>query len=167
MSIEFIKTRAQDGTTWLWVESTQWLSTHQHLLSDGAVRFEWLTATHNLGDEFVLTTCVANETLTQRWIINSTVLDARIDSVVGVYPLADFHEREVEQMFGVMFNGVDSRDQLLLLNLLAIRFAAISNSNQECKRHGPELLSQMRMLAADHHFHQVFFRSGQSDANSK
>ena len=110
MSIEFIKTREQDGVTWLWVEPTQWLSTHQQLLSDGAVRFEWLTATHNLGDEFVLTTCVANETLAQRWIVNSTVLDAQIASVVGVYPLADFHEREVEQMFGVIFNGVDSRD---------------------------------------------------------
>lgn len=110
MSIEFIKTREQDGATWLWVEPSQWLTTHEQLFGDGAVRFEWLTATHNLADEFVLTSSVASETLNQRWILNSTVTDARIDSVVGVYSVADFHEREVEQMFGLVFSGVNTRD---------------------------------------------------------
>lgn len=110
MSIESIRTREQDGATWIWVEPSQWLDTHKQLLGDGAVRFEWLTATHNLADEFVITSSVADENLDKRWILSATVVDGRIDSLVEVYSLADFHEREVEQMFGLVFSGIDSRD---------------------------------------------------------
>jgi NADH-quinone oxidoreductase subunit C len=70
----------------------------------GLVRCEWLTATHNGGDSFEISLMLSNEDLTKSLIL-STDIEISIESLIDVYPSADFHEREVSQMFGVEFIG--------------------------------------------------------------
>ncbi len=40
--------------------------------------------------------------------------DARLDSVVGTYPTADWHERETFDMFGVVFDGHPALTRILM-----------------------------------------------------
>ena len=94
----------RDGVEWIQVPADAWVHAHEELLTHGAVRFEWLTATHNLDDLFDITTCVASSDLSKRWILVVSTSGA-IDSLVDIYPMADFHERETAQMYGVVFTG--------------------------------------------------------------
>lgn len=91
-------------TTQQRVDKSEWLNQVLQLKQSGFVRCEWLTAVHNGGDQFEISLMVSNEDLTDQ-IVLSTNIDGRIESVVSVYPIADFHEREVSQMFGVEFIG--------------------------------------------------------------
>lgn len=91
-------------TTQQRVDKSEWLNQVSQLKQSGFVRCEWLTAVHNGGDQFEISLMVSNEDLTDQ-IVLSTNIDGRIESVVSVYPIADFHEREVSQMFGVEFIG--------------------------------------------------------------
>jgi len=99
-----LSSQMRDGVGWLTVDPSSWVALHTELLSGGAVRFEWLTATHNLGDAFDVTSCVASADLSERWIISASVTGS-IETLTQIYPQADFHERETAQMYGVEFTG--------------------------------------------------------------
>lgn len=86
------------------VINAQWVVTHQNFLSNGFVRFEYLTAAHNSGDEFEVFSKVSKLDLSESVLLKTTTVTG-IDSVVGIYPAAKFHEAEVRQMFGLEFNG--------------------------------------------------------------
>ena len=104
-----LSSQMRDGVEWISVPPEGWSEVHADLLNRGAVRLEWLTATHNLGQAFDVTSCVATADLSQRWII-STAIDASVATLVGIYPQADFHERETAQMYGVEFTGRDATE---------------------------------------------------------
>jgi NADH:ubiquinone oxidoreductase subunit C len=94
----------RDGVNWLQVSAQEWVVAHTELLASGAVRFEWLTATHNLGDAFEVTSCLALADLSERWIVSAAITGS-IATLTDVYAQADFHERETAQMYGVEFTG--------------------------------------------------------------
>lgn len=91
-------------TTQQKVDKSVWLNQAAVMKQRGLVRCEWLTATHNGGDSFEISLMLSNEDLTESMIL-STDIEASIDSLIEVYPGVDFHEREVTQMFGVVFIG--------------------------------------------------------------
>ncbi len=86
------------------VDKSDWMNKASEMKQLGFVRCEWLTATHNGGDSFEISLMVSREDLTESLILTSEIAGS-IDSLVTVYPNADFHEREVSQMFGVEFIG--------------------------------------------------------------
>ena len=86
------------------IDKSVWLNQAAEMKQRGLVRCEWLTATHNGGDSFEISLMLSNEDLTESLIL-STDIEASIESLIDVYPSADFHEREVSQMFGVDFIG--------------------------------------------------------------
>ena len=86
------------------VINTQWLITHENLLANGFVRFEYLTAAHNSADEFEVFSKVSKLDFSESVLLKTTTVE-RIDSVVEIYPAALFHEAEVRQMFGLEFLG--------------------------------------------------------------
>jgi NADH-quinone oxidoreductase subunit C len=86
------------------IDKSVWLNQAAEMKQRGLVRCEWLTATHNGGDSFEISLMLSNEDLTESMIL-STEIEASIESLIDVYPSADFHEREVSQMFGVDFIG--------------------------------------------------------------
>ena len=90
------------------VAPSEWSATARDLKSKDFVRCEWITATHNSGAEFVLTARFASESLDQSVLLSTTIADGNIDSIVDIYAVADFHEREVAQMFGINFVGNDT-----------------------------------------------------------
>jgi NADH:ubiquinone oxidoreductase subunit C len=86
------------------IDKSGWLNQAAEMKQRGLVRCEWLSATHNGGDSFEISLMLSNEDLTESLIL-STDIEASIESLIGVYPSVDFHEREVSQMFGVEFIG--------------------------------------------------------------
>ena len=104
-----LNSQMRDGVNWLQVSAQEWVEAHADLLAVGAVRFEWLTATHNLGDAFDVTSCVATSDLGERWIVSATITGS-IATLTDVYAQADFHERETAQMYGVAFDGRSSTE---------------------------------------------------------
>jgi NADH-quinone oxidoreductase subunit C len=104
-----LSSQMRDGIEWLTVDPASWVDVHSDLLARGAVRLEWLTATHNLDDAFDVTSCVAAEDLSERWIVSASVAGS-IATLADVYVQADFHERETAQMYGVAFDGRTSTD---------------------------------------------------------
>jgi len=99
-----LNSQMRDGVEWLTVDPAEWVQVHTDLLARGAVRFEWLTATHNLDEAFVVTTCVASADLNERWIVSASI-NGSIATLMQVFSQADFHERETSQMYGVEFTG--------------------------------------------------------------
>jgi NADH-quinone oxidoreductase subunit C len=87
------------------IDKSVWLNQAAEMKQRGLVRCEWLTATHNGGDSFEISLMLSNEDLTESLIL-STDIEASIESLIDVYPSADFHEREVAQMFGLEFVGL-------------------------------------------------------------
>lgn len=92
----------------LTVVSTDWSATCVDLKAKGFVRCEWLTATHNQENEFVVTARFATESLDNSVLVSTVISDGEINSIVETYPVADFHEREAAQMFGIKFRGNDT-----------------------------------------------------------
>jgi NADH-quinone oxidoreductase subunit C len=87
------------------VEKSEWLAQATALKQKGFVRCEWLTATHNGADSFEISLMLSKEDLSES-VILSTKAEVSIESVSGVYPAVEFHEREVRQMFGFEFIGL-------------------------------------------------------------
>jgi len=86
------------------IDKSEWQAQAAEMKQRGLVRCEWLTATHNGGESFEISLMLSNEDLTKSLIL-STDIEVSIESLIDVYPSADFHEREVSQMFGVEFIG--------------------------------------------------------------
>jgi NADH-quinone oxidoreductase subunit C len=91
-------------TTQQVVDNSEWKSQAVDMKQAGFVRCEWLTATHNGEDSFEISLMLSKEDLSES-VILSTRAEVSIESLIDVYPSADFHEREVSQMFGVEFIG--------------------------------------------------------------
>jgi hypothetical protein len=117
------------------IDKSVWLNQAAEMKQRGLVRCEWLTATHNGGDSFEISLMLSNEDLTKSLIL-STDIEISIESLIDVYPSADFHEREVSQMFGVEFIGNNGQAQLI----------------------------RMKMQSDARHCHQVCYRSGHHES---
>ena len=85
------------------VTPVEWKPFHEELQATGYV-LDYITAVHNSGDEFIV---VSHLTGTVEVLVRTIVSDARIDSVAAIFPIANFHERETCQMFGITFDGLD------------------------------------------------------------
>ncbi len=95
----------------------------------GLVFFSWLSATHwtnevavgdppqqEVGERYELL-CTLGDLSEGRLVILTTDLDAsdpRVDSLVSVFPGADWHEREAHDMFGISFHGHPGLDPIYL-----------------------------------------------------
>ena len=87
------------------IEKSEWLTQATALKLKGFVRCEWLTATHNGGDSFVISLMLSKEDMSES-VILSTNAEGSIESVSDIFPAVEFHEREVTQMFGFEFIGL-------------------------------------------------------------
>ena len=92
-------------TTQQTVDKSKWQSQAAKLKQTGFIRCEWLTATHNGADSFVISLMLSKVDLSES-VILSTDAEGSIDSVSDIYPAVEFHEREVAQMFGLEFVGL-------------------------------------------------------------
>jgi len=92
-------------TTQREIGKAEWRPEAANLKEAGFVRCEWLTATHNGGNSFVISLMLSKEDLSES-VILSTNVEANIESVSDIYPAVEFHEREVAQMFGFEFVGL-------------------------------------------------------------
>jgi NADH-quinone oxidoreductase subunit C len=86
------------------ISSELWLATHADLANEGLVRFEYLTAAHNGGQDFEVFTKVSSSDLTKSVLVKTNVNRA-IETLTHIYPMAKFHEQETWQMFGLEFIG--------------------------------------------------------------
>lgn len=91
------------------IERSHWQAQASEMKQKGLVRCEWLTATHNGGDFFEISLMLSTEDLSESTILK-TEIETSIDSLINIYPSVDFHEREVAQMFGVVFIGNNNSD---------------------------------------------------------
>lgn len=87
------------------VEPAIWVQTINEQKVKGFVRCEWLTATHLGADSFEVTVRLATEDLDNACLLSAIISDGQIESISSTFPIADFHEREVAQMFGIKFIG--------------------------------------------------------------
>ena len=92
-------------TTQREVANSEWQTQAATMKQTGFVRCEWLTATHNGADSFVISLMLAKEDLSES-VILTTNSERSLASVSEIYPAASFHEREVAQMFGFEFIGL-------------------------------------------------------------
>lgn len=96
-----------DGT-WFWIEANNWVDCANWLQEQGLVRCEWLTAAHLGADQFQVTLCVSDALANQKILVVAQA-EQEIDSLEQVYPIVQFHEREVRQMLGLTFkNATDT-----------------------------------------------------------
>lgn len=100
----------RDGSRRIDVVLDQWHAIHSELKAAGFVRLEWLTAVHNLDDNFELMSMVSTYDLSERVMVNTSCVSSGAETIMDVYPIAQFHEQEVRQMFGIEFNGLVSGD---------------------------------------------------------
>ncbi len=91
----------------LQVAKLAWVTNAQELKAQGYVRCEWLTATHNGESNFDITLCISSEELSKQTLVTTSITES-VESLIEVYPNVAFHEREVAQMFGVVFAGHDT-----------------------------------------------------------
>lgn len=99
------RSEVREGVTWVWVDADQWTGAHREVFTQGGVRFEWLTAVHNSENNFDVISRIANENLERAIVLVTRIDDGQLATVSDVHPQADFHEREIAQMFGVQFTG--------------------------------------------------------------
>lgn len=86
------------------VTKEQWVSTHQELKSAGYVRLEYLTASHISENIFEIFSKLALENLSDSLLVKTSIT-GEIDSIGSIYTAANFHERELAQMFGIKVIG--------------------------------------------------------------
>ena len=82
--------------------TAEWKPVHAEFKAAGYV-LDYVTAVHNAGDEFII---VSHLTGNDEVLVRAIITDARIDSLSDVFPVANFHERETRQMFGIIFDGL-------------------------------------------------------------
>jgi len=102
---ELINSEVREGSHWVVVSPENWVAIHQELAPSFA-RFEWLTAVHHGEDNFVVSTMVSTIDVTESVVTSVSVVGV-CASLVEVYPYADFYEREVIQMFGLVIGSAD------------------------------------------------------------
>ena len=105
-----LKDEVHDGTRRVEVSIDQWHEFHVELKATGFVRFEWLTAVHNLNDGFELASLVATADLGERIVVTTRCASKEPVTISDVFPAAQFHEQEVRQLLGVQFAGLAEGD---------------------------------------------------------
>lgn len=88
------------------IANEQWHAIHSELQVSGFVRLEWLTAIHNRDDNFELTSMVSTADLCESVIVSAACTSTGVVTITDVFPIAQFHEQEVRQMFGIKFDGL-------------------------------------------------------------
>ena len=101
-----VSDRVQDGSRRIEVALENWHAIHAELQTAGFVRFEWLTAVHNLGDDFEVVSMLGTTDMSERIIVSVASSSSGLESLSQIFPVADFHEKEVRQMFGIQFSGL-------------------------------------------------------------
>jgi len=102
-----IRTDVRSDATWVWVTANDWLDCATWLKEQNFVRCEWLTAAH-LGEEtFQVTLCVSDEIISEKTVV-VTEVQGQVASIEQVYPVAQFHEREMAQMVGLIFENASN-----------------------------------------------------------
>lgn len=91
------------------VAKEDWVIAHQESKSAGYVRFEYLTATHICENSFEVFSKLSLEDLSESLLVK-TYITGQIDSIDSIYTVANFHERELAQMFGINVIGASSQD---------------------------------------------------------
>ena len=86
------------------IKNSDWVRTHQELFDQGFVRFEYLTAAHISNDDFEVFSKVATADLSKTELVKCQIT-GQIDSLDSIYIVANFHERELAQMFGIKVIG--------------------------------------------------------------
>lgn len=99
------KSEARDGITWITVSPMDWIEIHGQLRDEGFTTLEYLTAVHNSGDEFIVVSHLSGD---GERIVRTVITDVRIDSLSQMFVIAEFHERETHQMFGITFEGLNN-----------------------------------------------------------
>lgn len=95
---------ARHDASWLWIAADSWLDCASWLKARKFVRCEWLTAVHLAEDQFQVTLCVS-DSLANEKVLVVTQVDQEIESLEQIYPVVQFHEREVRQMLGLNFKN--------------------------------------------------------------
>ncbi|MEI6108886.1 MAG: NADH-quinone oxidoreductase subunit C [Actinomycetes bacterium] len=95
-------------TEFLNIGASLWVTEIAGMKDRDFIRCEWLTAVHNLENNFEVSARFSTADLSQSAIISTNISDGEIDSIAQLFPIADFHEREVAQMFGIKFRGNDT-----------------------------------------------------------
>jgi len=101
------RSTSRSDATWLWIDRQNWVDCATWLKAQGFIRCEWLTATHLGENQFQVTLCVSDEFAGEK-VLALAEVDGEINSIDPVYPVVQFHEREMHQMLGLNF--VNSRD---------------------------------------------------------
>ncbi|HSJ27754.1 MAG TPA: NADH-quinone oxidoreductase subunit C [Acidimicrobiia bacterium] len=120
------------GTVKVAVARDRWKRSVQRARDDfGLVFFSWLSATHwsnevavgdPLGDpveeRYELLCTIADLSEGRRVTLSADLdlADPRVESLVSVFPGADWHEREAHDMFGIVFDGHPGLEPLYLPN---------------------------------------------------
>ena len=98
------------------------VETARHLRDDPTLRFELcssLSAVHypgEVGRELHVVIHLTSMSFRRRIRVEVSVADAdpHLPSIVGVYPTADWHEREAWDMFGIVFDGHPGLTRILM-----------------------------------------------------
>lgn len=123
------------GTVKLSVEADRWKESVDTVRDRfGLIFFSWLSAIH-WSNEVAVGEALEDETTERyellcmlgdlgegRTVILSADLDAatpRVESLVAVFPGADWHEREAHDMFGIVFDGHPGLEPLYLPDAFA------------------------------------------------
>lgn len=95
------------------VDAAQWRTRLSELRADGFELLRFVTAVDR-GEALELVACVMRVEPFAVTTVRTTVVDAQIDSVSDLWPVAIWHERETAEMFGVRFRGLNDTRPLLL-----------------------------------------------------
>jgi NADH-quinone oxidoreductase subunit C len=99
------------------VPSSAWTAAVTAAREDlGCDFFDWLSAVDELAEGFTVVVHVWSTARRHGVLIRTRVPrdEARVDSIVGIYPGAAWHERETYEMFDIDFAGHDGLKGLLL-----------------------------------------------------
>jgi len=110
------------GELTIYVAADKLLDVLRTLRDDAALRFECCASVSGVhypnveGEEFHVVYHMQSMTHNRRLRVETTCADAdpHVPSVVGIYPAADWHERETWDMFGIIFDGHPHLTRILL-----------------------------------------------------
>ena len=101
--MNIVSEQHREGVRWITVEPQDWVDVHAQIRAEGSATFDYLTAVHNSNDEFIVVSHLHGSTVC---VVRTVITDACITSLSHVFAVAEFHERETAQMFGITFQGL-------------------------------------------------------------